>query len=494
MRTWQRLTLLTCSGAALGLTFAPFYQWWLALPLAAALWGLRPGTSPRRDALEGWLVGLGLFGANVNWVWISIHEFGYAPVWLATLLTALFAASLALFTAGQWLCLGWLARRKSLTPLTFAATWILWEWIRSGLLSGFPWLYIGTGWVDSPLAPAARWTGVYGLSGLVMLAGAQLYELYSTRTRPAALALTGTLAAAVILAVLGQTTFRTTPTGTLDVAVVQTAIPQNIKWDPAYRDQIIRQYITLSTPHWDADLILWPETALPLFYQQDAGFFRQLDAQARQTRTALGYGILLPETQEGRRIYYNGFIWQGLGSGTYRKQKLVPFGEYVPLAGLLRGLIAFFDLPMSDMQAGSPDQPLQQAQGIPVATFICYEIVYPDFVAHRSRDAQLLVTVSNDAWFGLFAGPAQHMQIARMRAVEQDKTLLRAANRGHTGIITPDGEVLDPVAPAQGGVSRGTAALRSGTTLYGRTGSLPLMFIASLAIAGTLKRRYRSSS
>ncbi|RMF19434.1 MAG: apolipoprotein N-acyltransferase [Gammaproteobacteria bacterium] len=490
MSPLKRRAELLISGAALGLTFAPFYLWWLALPLTGVLWMLQPrGNSRRQACLDGWLVGLGLFGANVNWVWISIHDFGYAPVWLATLLTALFAAGLALFTLGQWWTLHGLARRNALTPFTFAAVWVIWEWIRSGLLSGFPWLYIGTGWVDSPFAPAARWVGAYGLSFLIVLAGSYLARAACQRTWSAARPLLAATACLMVISLAGHWLGRTTPAGTMKVALVQGAISQDIKWQPEYQGQIIRTYMDLSAPYWQAaDLVLWPETALPVFYKADAGFFRQLDAHARNTDTALGYGVLLPNDDGS---YANGFLWQGKAEGLYRKQKLVPFGEYVPLESLLRGLIAFFNLPMSDMVPGAADQPLQSAKGVPVATFICYEVVYPDFVAARAREAQLLVTVSNDAWFGLFAGPAQHMQIARMRAVEQDKTLLRAANRGHTGIITPDGAVLNPVAPAEPGVSAGDAELRSGTTLYGRTGSLPLVF---LLLMGTLQALRRGSA
>ncbi len=158
---------------------------------------------------------------------------------------------------------------------------------------------------------------------------------------------------------------------------------------------------------------------------------------------------------DGKSRYFNGITVVGEGAGTYLKQKLVPFGEYVPLQDLLRGLIAFFDLPMSDFARGPADQPLLKAKGYQIAPYICYEVVYPEFAAALAAQSQVLLTVSNDTWFGTSIGPLQHLQMAQMRALESGRWMIRATNNGVTGLIDPYGRIVRQIPQFQQGILRG---------------------------------------
>ncbi len=193
---------------------------------------------------------------------------------------------------------------------------------------------------------------------------------------------------------------------------------------------------------------------------------------------------------QGELRYYNGLTVVGQGEGTYLKQKLVPFGEYVPLQDLLRGLIAFFDLPMSDFARGEADQPLLEAKGLRIAPYICYEVVYPEFAAALAARSDLLLTVSNDAWFGRSIGPLQHLQMARMRALEAGRWMIRATNNGVTVLIDPQGRVSERVPAFEQTVLYGEVTPMTGLTPYLRWRSWPLIVLGALLLGMAIWHRH----
>jgi len=204
------------------------------------------------------------------------------------------------------------------------------------------------------------------------------------------------------------------------------------------------------------DLIVWPETAVPVLKDQATGYLSVMDRFASERGAALITGVPLRQPNaDGEPRYYNALSVVGQGSGDYLKQKLVPFGEYVPLQELLRGLIAFFNLPMSDFARGTADQVLLEAKGYKIAAFICYEVVYPDFAASLSAQSDILLTVSNDAWFGRSIGPIQHLQMAQMRALEAGRWMIRATNNGITVLIDPFGRITEQLPQFEQGVLYG---------------------------------------
>ena len=273
----------------------------------------------------------------------------------------------------------------------------------------------------------------------------------------------------------------------LSVVLVQPNTDQNKKWSANERQGILEQLQKQTEAHWGADLIVWPEAAIPATPKRVSKFLVGIDKAAKVNQTALLTGIPTQDWNTGK--YYNSVLALGTARGQYDKTRLVPFGEYVPLEGLLRGLIRFFNLPMSSFSLGAQDQPLLTIAGEPIATAICYEIVYPDLVARISREATLLLTVSNDAWFGDSFAPQQHMQMARMRAIENAKPMLRGTSNGVTAMVDHRGKIEKQLEQFSVGELRGNIVPRAGQTIFAKTGSWPVVIMALLICGGLIIRR-----
>jgi len=264
----------------------------------------------------------------------------------------------------------------------------------------------------------------------------------------------------------------------LTVALFQPNVPQEHKWDPQWYRPILRQLREATDPVLGRDIVIWPESAIPNYYQRAQGFLEPLAKRAAAANTTLITGA--PFRSEDSNRVYNSAVALGYGEGSYHKQRLVPFGEYVPLENLLRGLISFFDLPMSSFSAGPADQEPLRAGPYRIALFICYEIVYGDLVARDARNADLLVTISNDTWFGDSIGPWQHLQIAQMRGRENGRYVLRATNNGISAIIDHQGRIVKQADQFVATMLTGEAQVMLGNTPFSSFGSLPIL--ASCAV------------
>ena len=480
------------SGALFVPGLAPMSAWPSTLLSIAALLYLMHRKSQQSAFLIGWLYGVGLFGAGVSWVYVSIQVHGQAPPLLAGTLTALFCLGLATLTGLQMALYRRCSRgRKTPSSLLFAAIWVLFEWLRSWLFTGFPWLYAGYIALDTPAAGWAPVVGVYGLSfliaGLSAAIGSLALNNASTLRKKGAEAsiwviiiLTG-----MPLSAVSWTQDRSAP---LTVAIYQPNIPLEKKWDRRYFRAIQQQYTDNSRPYFkNTDLVLWPESALPTYSDRIEDYLGLISTEATETGTTLITGIPTRDAQGG----YNSIIALGLGAGEYRKQKLVPFGEYVPFEENLRGLIQFFDLPMSNFIPGPNVPPILSAGPVKVASFICYEIVYPGFVWQGARDAALLVTVSNDSWFGHSIGPLQHLQMARFRALETGRPLLRGTNNGVSAIIDHKGDLLVATPQFEEVVITGEVQPKTGLTPLMWLGSTPILAFFGLLIVAAAYRRQR---
>jgi len=239
---------------------------------------------------------------------------------------------------------------------------------------------------------------------------------------------------------------------------------------------------------------VWPETAVPVLKDQAIGYLSMMDRFASDRQSALITGVPIRQPNErGEQRYYNAVSVVGQGSGDYLKQRLVPFGEYVPLQDMLRGLIAFFDLPMSDFARGERDQPLLEAKGHRIATFICYEVVYPEFAAEMAAQSDLLLTVSNDTWFGKSIGPLQHLQMAQMRALEAGRWMIRATNNGVTVLIDPFGRITERLPQFEQATLYGQVQPMQHLTPYLQWRSWPLIILCSLLAGWALVRRRRDA-
>ncbi len=486
--------LALAAGALAVLGFAPFdrpWAGWLAACLLLLAW---QGVTPVRALGRGFLFGLGLFGPGVAWVHLSIQVYGGASAWVAWLATAALVAWLASFPALAGALAAWLAPGPGRGWLA-APAWLLAEWLRGHLLTGFPWLDLGYSQLGTPLAGWAPVLGTYGVGGLLVLAAGATVALSRPGTRR-----WSALGILILLLASGLVLDRhdwTRPLGApLRVALVQGNIPQNEKWDPAARSAILDLYTDLTRGEWQrpaavrAQWVVWPEAAVPAFLDEvEAAVLRPLAAEGARAGSRLVTGVPVMDTSDWR--YYNAIVDAGAPAHRYYKRHLVPFGEYVPLRRWLGGLLEIVRLPVADFSAGR-GRPLLALGRHRVGASICYEIAFGSEIAEALPEAELLLNLSNDAWFGDSLAPHQHLEIARMRALETGRELLRATNTGITAIIDAHGRVRTRGPRFQVAVVRGRVQPRQGLTPYARWRDAPALLLALLALAAAgVRRRYR---
>lgn len=482
------------AGSVTPLAFAPFGLFPLAVFGPALLFVVWHGPSASRAAWRGFLFGVGLFSVGVSWVYVSLHTYGHMPTALAAFTVLLFVALLALFPAAA----GWLSGRlRNLTPgwrlgLAAPAMWVLLEWMRGWFLTGFPWLALGYSQTDTPLAGFASWVGVYGVSAAAAASGGLLAAAWIDRHRawrlylPVAVGIwiAGWLAAQMVWV---------QPVGApLHVALIQGNTPIAIKWRPEYRTAIVDKYVALSERAARAQLIVWPEAAVPDYFDRIAPVLvPRLRRIARERDTEFLIGAVEREPAVSR--YYNSVFAVGRENGRYRKRHLVPFGEFLPFPGVLGWLLDYLHIPMSNFSAGAENQPLIRAAGQKIGVSICYEDAFGEEVIEALPAATLLVNVSEDSWFGRSLAPHQRLQMARMRALEAGRPMLRAANTGPSAIIDHDGAVRARSPEFTEYVLTGTVQPTSGTTAYARLGNVPIvaLLFAVVAVLGWRGRMFR---
>jgi apolipoprotein N-acyltransferase len=470
-------------GALLAAAFAPVGVAPLAVLCPAFLFVLWEGAAPRAAAWRGFLFTSGTFLAGTYWLYNSIHLVGQAPLWVALFLMLGLVAIMGSYTA----LLGYALARWGVAsgPLRWLvqlpAGWVLVEWFRGWFLSGFPWLALGYSQLDTPLRGFAPVAGVYGTSfATALLAGAAVTLLLGRRA--ARVTAVGVILVVVVAGAALTHVEWTVPRGTqVSAALVQGAVPQSMKWQPGQRDRTLELYAGLTEPHLGADIIVWPEAALPALERDLRPFLDSLHAAARARGSDVILGQLRRDPHTG--AYYNAMLALGATEQWYDKRRLVPFGEFFPVPAQVREWLRLMNLPYSDFAAGPRDQPPLAAAGEQLAPTICYEDAYASEQLHIARNATLLVNVSNDAWFGDSTAPHQHLDISRMRALEAGRPMLRATNDGVTALIGHDGRVLGTLPQFQAGVLTGTVEPRVGLTPYLRFGNGPVLAIAWASLA-----------
>ncbi|MDD5403482.1 MAG: apolipoprotein N-acyltransferase [Sulfuricella sp.] len=469
-------------------SFAPFYLYPLPLLALAGLFHLwTQAPTARRAALDGFTFGLGFFGAGVSWVYVSLHDFGGMPLAAALAATALFCTVLALFPAlTGWLQGRWRGSRVMRLLVLMPALWSLSEWLRGWVLTGFPWLSVGYSQVPvSPLAGFAPILGVYGVSLAVAVGAGALALLAQRQQRRNALAILALLAGLGLA--LKQVPW-VQPVGTpVSVSLVQGNIAQDMKWLPEKARNTLETYARLSAAS-RGRLIVLPETALPMFYDDvPTAYLDQMAQLARQRGGDLVVGI--PEEKDAGQYFNSAFSFGSSTSQLYRKYHLVPFGEYLPLRPIFSWVLNILHIPLSDFARGAQVQQAMAVANQHLAVDICYEDVFGEEIIRQLPRATILANLTNDAWFGHSLGPWQHLQIAQMRALETGRFMLRATNTGVTAIIDQRGQVtrLAPVFTAT--VLEGSAQGFAGATPYVRFGNLPLLLLLALLLA--MARKFR---
>ena len=470
------------AGAAAVLGFSPvgfFPATLVALVALAHLWIGAP--SPRAAFRLGFFFGLGLYGAGVSWVYISLHRFGAMPMPLAAAATLGFCAFLALFPA----LAGWIQARiarDSAAPvalraaLLIPASWTLVEWSLSWFLTGFPWLALGYTAIDDPLSGYAPVGGVYAVSLAMAIAAGLLWCIALGHARWLA---AGALALVLACGYGLRAAQWTDPVGEpLHIALLQGNVPQNVKFDPARYERTLETYAMLAESM-EARLIVLPETAVPRFLDLiEPSFLEKLRATAARNGGDLLLGV---PVRDAKGNYLNSVISLGVSpSARYDKVHLVPFGEFVPPG--LGWIVRVLSIPLADFARGAPDQRPMAIAGQRVAVNVCYEDAYGAEIIRQLPEATLLVNVSNVAWFGDSLAPAQHLQIARMRALETGRVYVTASNTGISAAIWPDASVRHQLKQFVQRRIDFEVQGYGGATPYVRFGDWPAVLVALLAL------------
>lgn len=517
VRHWLFSFGLIGAGMLNTLAFAPYEQSYMPI-LTLLLLGvaLLLATSKRQAWWYGWCYGVGWFGLGISWVHVSIATFGGMPLLASLGLMALLVAYLALFPAlALWLSFCFAPAKPHWRLALLPIFWVLAENLRSWVLTGFPWLSLGysqtEGWFGS-LAPLIGETGItfvmVVLSMSLVFTGWQIQLPTHAAIKATSKAHTKpvwqfSMALSVVLLALPLFSHKYQayqPTGQQQaVTLVQGNIEQSLRWDAAEELNIMKKYMTLTRPQLKERLIIWPEAAIPQLEIRAQAYLINLDMQLAEQNSSLVTGIL-DIRRDGTA--YNGMVVLGQfsdqaskgdyryeGKNRYRKHHLLPIGEFVPFEDWLRDVAPFFDLPNSSFNRGDYIQTNLLASNQQLLAALCFEIAFPRQIqANFAADTDLLLTVSNDAWFGDSIGPHQHLQIAQMRAREFARPLLRATNNGITAIATPDGKISHRLPQFEDGVLNADITLVQGRSLYAITGDWPLYALNFMLLVFVLWR------
>ncbi|WP_043630886.1 apolipoprotein N-acyltransferase [Desulfovibrio sp. TomC] len=444
--------ILAVAGAWLGLANPVFRLPFLILLLPAALAYVAVyAPTPRGAAKAAYWIGALSASASLYWTCLPIHNFGGIPWILALPVPILMGLVLGLYTAALALALRFGAKR--LPPWLFvpycAAAWTVMEMARGVLLTGFPWLTLAAAFSPWPVAiQGAAFIGAYGLSGLLAGLAAAL-AVYGPISRPGLTVMVLTMA----LFFLGNRRLDEplAKDGATHVTIVQGNVDQSRKWAPEAEDETVTKYLDLSrqaiaqTP---TDLLIWPETSMPFFYQDNGPLAKRIQDFVANAGAPLVFGAPAYERTIGGHILYNRayFLAPSGETAAYDKEHLVPFGEYVPLGDFFPFIGKLVE-GVGNFGPGHTGSPLAHGS-LALGTLICYEAIFPELAQKRvAAGANLLVNISNDAWFGDSAAPHQHLDLTLLRAVEQGRSLIRGTNTGISAVIDPRGRII-----AQGGL------------------------------------------
>lgn len=515
---WKRVLAAFLAGALAALAQAPFDFFAICfISFPVLVWLLDGAVSTNgggimRRALPffstGWWFGFGYFTAGLWWTGAAVLVQGDAFAWALPFAVLGLPALLAIFYG--FACLvAWFFWSEGIGRiLGLAFAFGLAEWLRSFVLTGFPWNAIGYAAMPIPLLMQS--VKIVGMNGMNVLA-VFLFSLPAllVSRRHLRLGLACGLALVVLHIGYGYARLAAAPAaeGTLPVRIVQPSIEQSEKWDKETRDRIFKTYLDLSSTPTSGDrpsprLIIWPETAVPFLFTERPDALVALGEMIKDDQTLFAGAVRseAPATAGGQTRYYNAVVAinsAGEIVDAVDKVHLVPFGEYVPLGGLLSRLgVTELVESVGPFSAGSARSTLAVGEGISALPFICYEIIFPDLVLKDTSGADFILNLTNDAWFGDTPGPYQHFQQARIRAVEAGLPLVRAANNGISAVVDPYGRIVDAFAlNAYGALDAEVPLGEAGAPSIGKPGINGFILLALCGILALIMgARYRFKS
>ncbi|MFC3907568.1 apolipoprotein N-acyltransferase [Legionella dresdenensis] len=463
-----------CYGFLLPLGFAPFHFPGLAILGLALFYHRLSGRHPYSPFLSGLAFGLGFFGLGVSWLYISIHDYGHLNSIVSGLVTLLFILYLALFPALTAVLFSRLKTQSCTisSALLFSVLWTLTEFARSTFLTGFPWLLIGFGQFDSPGKFLLPIIGTFGLSLASCFAAALLSNSMADRSTKRYLALLSFLGIIMLPSLLSNIKWSEMQNKAVTIGVIQANLSMRDKWDENLFWQLLARYQDETEKLLGTDLIVMPESAIPLPPNYLTDYLASMDLQARQAGSAILIGIPQPTTLDESN-YYNSMISLGKAKGAYSKQHLVPFGEYVP--SLLQRLFTWLEIPDANMQPGKTSQPAIRVHKHPIASLICYELAYGNLLRAQLPEAEWIVSISDDGWFGHSLALYQQLQIAQVLSLETARYQVVSNNDGLSSLIDTQGQVVDSLPAFSSGLLKAKLYPAHGTTPWIRFGDWPVL-------------------
>jgi len=474
--TSKRNWLSFSAGLSLVFAYAPFSQWWLMLIVLPLFFNSINNCDVKTSTKQGFIFALGWFGSGISWVHVSIDQFGGLPL-IASLLLMLFLCSyLALYPALACYLSSRLSQNRQFSLWLLPPFWLICEYLRANVLTGFPWLSIGYSQIDGPLSYFAPLIGEVGITALLIVCSIAIINIVNNHFRKIhLLLLVSTFTAAFVLS---NVQWLTVTDKKVTTALVQGNIEQSMKFQPEKQWPTMLMYLDHARENYDADIIIWPENAVTAIEPTAQDFLVMADKSAALNNSAIITGILNYKFES--KAYFNSLVVLGkkestANSGHYRydhrnryyKNHLLPIGEFVPFGDFLREIAPLFNLQHSSFTRGDYIQPNLIANDYHLLPLICFEIAFPEqLAANFTDDTNILLTVSNDTWFGDSHGPHQHLEIARMRALEFGRPLLRATNNGVTAIVDHHGNIQAKLPQFTEAVLKAEINLVQGKTFY----------------------------
>jgi len=489
--------LCFCAGLSLVFAYAPFSLWYLALFVPSIVFYQIQNRAPKYAAKLLGIFAFGWFASGLSWVHVSIDQFGGLPLVVSIGLMLILSLYLAIFPAFSAYLAARFSKDKKLNLWLLPSFWLFAEYLRAVLLTGFPWLSLGYSQIDSPLSVYAPVIGEVGITALVLLINICLVKIIIAIKQRKLSAFIPSVTLLILITSIGsffsQSNWLKLTDKTVKVALVQGNIEQAIKWAPEQEWPTMLKYLDLSRINFDADIIIWPESAIPAMEPAVQDYLTTVNRSALLNDSAIITGIINYNFET--KQYFNSLIVLGKKhlddeqgyfynhSNRYSKHHLLPIGEFVPFQELLRPIAPLFNLPMSSFSRGDYQQHNLIAKEFSLLPLLCFEIAFPhQLAANLTEKTDLLLTVSNDAWFGGSHGPHQHMEIARMRALEFGRPLLRATNNGITGVVDHKGNFITRIPQFKEAVLKAEVPLVVGYTPYSQWPRLILLLMILVPI------------
>jgi apolipoprotein N-acyltransferase len=476
---WPAMLFSLFAGSLMTLAYAPFDLSLLVIPLLAFLLYHWLHASAKAAFIHVWLFASGATFTGNCWIFFSLYYHGDSPAAFAVLIIVLLSAFLALFPAITAYLFNRYCRAADSVRLmiVFPAAWLLAEWLRGYIWTGYAWMQPGYTQIDLPLSGYAPVIGTHAIGALLAVTSGALVAVVLKK-------LSWQKALVIVVLIWGagfalKQVSWTQPAGDpIEVALIQGNVPQAVKWKRHMHRPTLEMYRELTLEHKDADLIIWPETAIPDYKHRVPSYLLDMRLLMEQSDTDLLMGLFIKNLDSGR--YYNSVI--SARGGEYRKRHLVPLGEFVPFRSLIGFFTRWINIPMSDIESGPYDQPLLVAAGQPVGLSICFEDAFSRDVRRDLPEATLLVNMSNDAWFDGSHESRQHHAIARMRALETGRYMLRTTNTGISSVIGPHGQELMVATPFEQQVLRASITPLKGQTPYVFWGDAFILLLAIVLV------------